>query len=218
MHRLWRFVASAPLTYCWLLVLLVTTLAAHAMPPARLRAVLESDSTNLHHLARDPERVLVTSLFWIDGAYWWPYVIVFTLFVAPAERWLGALRWLAVGLIAHVVATYVSEVYLYWTIAQAQVSPRLIDARDIGVSYFVVGIVGALTYHIARPWRWAYLGAMLSLAAAALLAHPDFTPLGHLLSLLIGLACYPLVRARTHRPPVDPGRWLRRHRPPAPAA
>jgi hypothetical protein len=218
MHRLWRSVASAPLSYGWLLVLLVTTLVGHAMPPERLRAVLDSESTNLHHLATDPERVLAASLFWIDGTYWWPYVVVFTLFVAPAERWLGPLRWLAVGLVAHVVSTYLSEAYLYWTIAQAQVSPRLIDARDIGVSYFVVGIVGALTYHVARPWRWLYLAGMVALAGAALLTQPGFTPLGHLLSLLVGLACYPLVRARTARPPWNPGRWLRRGRPATPAA
>ena len=43
---------------------------------------------------RDPIRVLIQSLLWIDGKYWWPYLIVFTLFLAPAERWLGQLRWL----------------------------------------------------------------------------------------------------------------------------
>ena len=92
--------------------------------------------------------MLVQSLLWIDGKYWWPYLIVFTLFLAPAERWLGQLRWLVVGLVCHVGATYLSEGYLYWRIQEAVSSPRLIDARDIGVSYFVVGIVGVLTYHV----------------------------------------------------------------------
>jgi hypothetical protein len=200
LRRVGRFVAGAPLTYAWLSALLVTTLLAHAMPEARLRAILNSDSTNLHHLARDPERFLVTSLFWIDGRYWWPYLILFSLILAPAERWLGRLRWLAVGLIAHVLATYLSEAYLYWTIAEAEASPRLIDARDIGVSYFLVGVAGALAYRIRRPWRWVYLGACLAMATAALIAHPDFTQLGHLCALLIGLACYPLVRSRLPRP------------------
>ena len=196
MHRVWRFVAGAPLTYLWLTVLLTTTLVGHSMPASRLRAVLESDSTNLHHLARDPERVLVASLLWIDGWSLWPYLLLFTLFLAPAEHWLGWLRWLAVGLIAHVVATYLSEAYLYWTIARAQESPRLIDARDIGVSYFLVGIAGVLTYRIPRPWRWVYLATIVALAVAAWLARPDFTQLGHLCALVIGLACYPLARSR----------------------
>ena len=33
--------------------------------------------------------MLFQSLLWIDGKYWWPYLLVFTLFLAPAERWLG---------------------------------------------------------------------------------------------------------------------------------
>jgi hypothetical protein len=31
----------------------------------------------------------------------------------------------------------------------------------IGVSYFLVGVMAVLTYHIARPWRWAYLAILL---------------------------------------------------------
>ena len=57
-------------------------------------------------------------------------------------------------------ATYLSEGYLYWRI-RSRSSPRLIDARDIGVSNFVVGIVGVLTYHIPPRWRWLYLVAAL---------------------------------------------------------
>lgn len=187
---------SAPLTYSWLAVLLVTTLLQHALPVRRLHALLQKESTNLHHLTTDPIRVLIESLLWIDGRYWWPYLLVFTLFLAPAERWLGHLRWLAVGLICHVCATYLSEGYLYWTIQEAEASPRLIDARDIGVSYFVVGIVGVLTYRIPSPWRWVYLAAAVLVFATSLAIKRDFTQLGHFSALLLGLACYPLTRRR----------------------
>jgi tRNA(Arg) A34 adenosine deaminase TadA len=190
------YVRSAPLTYAWLVVLLATTLVQHSLTQAVLRTLLQSTSTNLHHLASDPIRVLFNSLLWIDGRYWWPYVVLFTLFVAPAERWLGHLRWLAVGLICHVGATYLSEGYLYWSIQEAQASPRLIDARDVGVSYFVVGIVGVLVYRVPRRWRWAYLLAVAVIAVVALVIRPNFTSLGHLCALLLGLACYPLTRRR----------------------
>jgi hypothetical protein len=144
-------VKSAPLTYSWLALLLVTTIIQHSIPVRRLYALLQKESTNLHHLASDPVRVLIQSLLWIDGQYWTPYLVVFTLFLAPAERWLGHLRWLLAGLVSHVGATYLSEAYLYWRIQEAVSSPRLIDARDIGVSYFVVGIVGcAHLPHSAR--------------------------------------------------------------------
>jgi hypothetical protein len=196
----WRqivaWVRSAPLTYSWLVVLLVTTLLQHALPLRRLHALLQKESTNLHHLTTDPIRVLLESLLWIDGRYWWPYLVVFTVFLAPAERWLGHLRWLAVGLICHICATYLSEGYLYWTIQEAEASPRLIDARDIGVSYFVVGIVGVLVYRIASPWRWVYLVAALLVFATSLAVKRDFTQLGHFSALLLGLACFPLTRRK----------------------
>jgi len=118
------------------------------------------------------------------------------LFLAPAERWLGHLRWLLVGLVCHVGATYLSEGYLYSRIQEAVSSPRLIDARDIGVSYFVVGIVGVLTYHIPRRWRWFYLVGALVVFGVSLAVKRDFTQLGHFSALLIGLGCYPLTRSR----------------------
>jgi len=194
--QVWAWVRSAPLTYAWLVVLLVTTLLQHALPLRRLHSLLQKESTNLHHLTTDPIRVLLESLLWIDGRYWWPYLVVFTVFLAPAERWLGHLRWLAVGLICHVCATYLSEGYLYWTIQEAEASPRLIDARDIGVSYFVVGIVGVLVYRIAPPWRWVYLTVAILVFATSLAVKRDFTQLGHFSALLLGLACYPLTRRR----------------------
>jgi hypothetical protein len=195
-ERVWRYVKSAPLTYSWLALLLVTTMIQHSIPVRRLHALLQKESTNLHHLASDPVRVLIQSLLWIDGQYWTPYLVVFTLFLAPAERWLGHLRWLLVGLVSHVGATYLSEGYLYWRIQEAVSSPRLIDARDIGVSYFVVGIVGVLAYHIPPPRRWVYVVGALLVFAVSLAVKQDFTQLGHFSALLIGLACYPLTRSR----------------------
>ena len=204
-----RYLASAPLTFSWLTVLLATTIYQRSVSRAERRALLLHGSTNLHHLAADPIRVLFDSLLWIDGSRWWPYLVVFVVFLAPAERWLGSLRWLFVGLVAHICATYISEGVVYWTIAEATASPRLIHARDIGVSYFVVGIVGVLTCHIARPWRWGYLAIAVLVFAVPLIVAPNFTPLGHFCSLLIGLSCYPLARRRD-RPQWDPGEVFRR--------
>lgn len=199
-QTVWRYVKTAPLTYTWLVVLLVTTIIQHSIPARHVHALLQRESTNLHHLASDPVRVLIQSLLWIDGKYWWPYLIVFTLFLAPAERWLGQLRWLAVGLGCHLGATYLSEGYLYWRIQEAVASPRLIDARDIGVSYFVVGIVGVLTFRIPRPWRWLYLVGAFAVFGAVLAVKRDFTNVGHFTALLIGLACYSLTRSARREP------------------
>jgi hypothetical protein len=206
-----RFVGGAPVTFTWLTLLFMTTVVQHTLPRAHLRELLLRDSTNLHHLASSPIRVLIESLLWLDGRAWLPYLAMFCVFLAPAERWLGSLRFVIAGLTAHIAATYLSEGYLYWQIQNALVSPRLLNARDIGVSYFLVGIVGLLTYHVARPWRWAYLALTVAWFAIPLAVNRTFTPVGHLASLLIGLALYPLTRSRA-APPVNPAHLFRRLR------
>ncbi|WP_245905780.1 rhomboid-like protein [Mycolicibacterium palauense] len=207
--RAGRFVTGAPLTFGWLGLLLVTTLIQHTLTGRQRSEVLWRQSTNLHHLAGDPLRVLLDSLLWIDGYYWWPYALLFCVFLAPAEHWLGAWRWLTVGLSAHVIATYVGEGFLYWRIQQASASPELFNARDIGVSYFLAGIAGVLTYGIVAPWRWVYLGLASTAVVVPLLTDPGFTPVGHCCALLVGLAWYPLTRRRP-APGWDPVRRLTR--------
>jgi hypothetical protein len=165
-------------------------------------------STNLHELAAQPVRVLFASLLWLDGIWWWPYCLAFCVIVVPAERWLGSLRWLAVGLLAHILATYAGEGVLYWAIEHAQVSPALIDAKDVGVSYFVAGIIGVLTYRFVRPWRWIYLAGVIATFGILLALNPDFTAIGHAFGVLVGLACYPLTTGRSARP-WNPVRRLR---------
>jgi hypothetical protein len=204
----WHFVVSAPLTYSWLAALLVTTLARRfLLTKHESHTVVVDGSTNIRHLLQDPLEVLIDSLLWIDGRHWTPYLVLFTLFLAPAEQWLGHLRWITVGLTAHVGATYVSEGLLALAIDYHQAPHKLVNAADIGVSYFLVGVMAALTYRIARPWRWGYLGILLLIFGFPLmridLDDPNFTAIGHFSSLLIGLCFYPMARERG-RPPLRP--------------
>jgi hypothetical protein len=200
-----RFVSSAPLTYIWLVVLLITTIIQHHLTRRELHTVLIHGSTNIRHLATDPLEVLFSSLLWIDGRYWTPYLVLFTLFLAPAERWLGEMRWLTVGLTAHVGATYFSEGSLYLAIQQHLEPERLVGARDIGVSYFLVGVIAVLAYRIATPWRWGYLAVLIGIFTVPLIVQLNFTAIGHFSAIFIGLCFYPMTQGRA-RPPVDPSK------------
>jgi hypothetical protein len=192
----WRFVRSAPLTYLWLIGLLITTIIQRTVSRRELRSLLVHQSTNIHALATDPLQVLLTSLFWIDGRYWTPYLLLFSLFLAPAERWLGEIRWLTVGLTTHVGATYISEGLLYLAIQLHLRPERLVYARDIGVSYFMVGVIAVLAYHVARPWRWGYLAVLITVFTVPLFIHLNFTTIGHFSAIFIGLLFYPMARGR----------------------
>ncbi|MEU6775606.1 rhomboid-like protein [Streptomyces sp. NPDC046759] len=192
----WAFIRSAPGTYVWLAVLFVTTVALHQMSPEFEQHFLRQRSTNIHELSRNPVRVLVASAMWIDSGRWLPYVVLYTVFHAPAERWLGTARWLAVCALAHVLATLISEGALLKAIRDGIAPHAAVNTLDIGVSYALAGMVGVLTYRIAVPWRYVYLIVVLSVFGLSLTQGRTFTGLGHFVSLLIGLACYPLSRGR----------------------
>ena len=203
----WRFVSGAPLTYLWLLALGITTIAQNVLTGRQLHVILLHRSTSIHSLATDPLGVLFSSLLWIDGKSLEPYLLLFTLFLAPAEQWLGQLRWLTVGLTSHIIATYLSEGMLYLAIENRDASERFVRAHDIGVSYFLVGVMGVLAYHIAKPWRWGYLAVLLLIFGFPVLTMDrielSFTGIGHFAALVTGLAFYPLARERK-RAPLNP--------------
>ncbi|MFE6666790.1 rhomboid-like protein [Streptomyces sp. NPDC057697] len=195
------WIRSAPGTYLWLSALFVTTVIVHQMSPGFEEDFLRQRSTNIHELSQDPVRVLIASAFWIDGGLWFPYAVLYTVFHAPAERWLGTLRWLAVVVLAHVLASLASEGVLAWAIRYGHMAPSAANTLDVGVSYALAGVVAVLTYRIPAPWQYVYLFAVLVFYGIPLVAGHTFTDVGHFTAVLIGLACYPLTRPRSQSGP-----------------
>lgn len=85
-HVLVRGVATAPITFAWLLVLFITTRIQRSAGRLGARRIRRTHSTNLHRLRNEPARVRATSLLWLDDHKWWPYVPLFVGIVGPAER------------------------------------------------------------------------------------------------------------------------------------
>jgi hypothetical protein len=199
---------GAPLTFGWLAVLFLTTRRQRSAGRRGSRRLQRTHSTNLRRLRSEPARVLVTSLFWLDDRRWWPYVPVFVGVLAPAERRLRWWRWLLVGLAAHVIGTYVGQSYLRRSIRRGNAPRRLVDARDVGVSYFLFGVAGTLSGYVERPWRLrAQVGAVAALAGNVAV-RPTFTELGHLTGFLVGLGAVPLAPHRDEFPYPGPfRRW-----------
>ncbi|WP_225833974.1 rhomboid-like protein [Streptomyces sp. NK08204] len=194
LNAVWAFVRSAPGTYVWLGILFVTTVALHHMSPEFEQDFLRQRSTNIHELSHNPVQVLVASAMWIDSGHWFPYAFLYTVFHAQAERWLGTARWLAVCTLAHVLASLISEGILLKAIRDGIAPYSAVNTMDIGVSYALNGVIGVLAYRLAPPWRYAYVLVVLVVFGLPLTGGPTFTDFGHFVSLLIGLACCPLVR------------------------
>ncbi|MER5433193.1 rhomboid-like protein [Streptomyces sp. NPDC002588] len=193
---MWAYVRSAPGTYVWLAILFFTTVALHHMSPEFEQEFLRQRSTNLHELSRHPVRVLISSAMWIDGGYWAPYAVLYSVFHAQVERWLGTLRWLVVCGAAHVLATLISEGALLKAIRDGMAPESAVNTLDVGVSYALAGAVAVLVYRIRSPWRYGYLAVVLAVYTVPLAAGPTFTDFGHFVAVLIGFACFPLARGR----------------------
>ena len=194
--RVLRGIVSAPLTYAWLLALFVTTRIQRSAGRRGALELQREHSTNLDRLRTEPLRVLLTSLFWLDGRQWWPYVPAFIAVVAPAEKRLRWWRWLLVGIAAHVIGTYLGQGYLKRHIDKGSAPKRLVKTRDVGVSYFVFGVAGALTGYLRRPWKIRSQAAGVGALAAVTAIQPDHTQVGHLTAFVVGLAAIPFAPDR----------------------
>ncbi|MFC1429855.1 rhomboid-like protein [Streptacidiphilus sp. N1-3] len=189
-----RYVRAAPGSCLWLVILGLNTFAMVRMSPRMRRYFLFTHSTNLDQLRHHPIKVLITSAFWTETPSFFFWFLVFNLFLVPLERWLGTRRWLLVVVAAHVGATLVSEGVVNVLINTGALPERDAYALDIGVSYAVAGAVGMLTWFLARPLRWYYLGAATCFFVLLLISSWDFTNLGHITAFLIGVGCYPVGR------------------------
>lgn len=186
---------SSPGTHIWLAVIALTSLVIALSPDGLEHYLLHRNSSNLHELSRHPMRALLGSAFWIENPASLPfYAVLFEVFHAPVERWLGTLKWLIVVGTAHVAATLVSQKVVLEAIKDHDVPRSMAHVVDIGVSYGLAASIGILTYRLPRPWRWFYLAGAVAFFAVALITDRTYTDLGHAVSLVIGLAFWPLTR------------------------
>jgi hypothetical protein len=194
-------VRSSPGTHLWLAVIAITSLVIALSPEGFDTYLLHRNSSNLHQLAHHPLRALLGSAFWIeDPADLLLYALLFELFHAPVERWLGTPRWLFTVATAHIAATLITQQAVLLAIRDHDVPRSMAHVVDIGVSYGLAASAGILTYRLARPWRWIYLAGAVAFFLVPLAADRTYTDLGHAISLAIGLACYPLTRSPREKP------------------
>ncbi|GAA3051628.1 hypothetical protein GCM10020229_73890 [Kitasatospora albolonga] len=209
-QAVWRYVRAAPGTFTWLLLLACTSFVVARIDPANLDWFLGKRSTNIDQLRSHPVHALLASAIWTESASFPFYFVIFNVFHVPAERWLGTLRWLAVALTAHVLATFISEGIVAWGVDAGRLPENMATTVDVGVSYALAGVEGVLTYRFAGRWRWVYGTGLLFFYLLPLITSHTFTDLGHFCSVLIGLSFYRFARGRPVWDPVEALRALRR--------
>ncbi|MFE2128977.1 rhomboid-like protein [Streptomyces amritsarensis] len=189
------WIRSSPGTHIWLLIIAVTSIIVAIAPDQLDRVLLHRNSSNIHQLVQHPVRALISSAFWIaNPASLALYVVLFEVFHAPVERWLGTLRWLVIVATAHVVATLISQKVLLTAIEDHRAPRSMTHVVDIGVSYGLAASIGVLTYRLPNPWRWIYLAGVIAFFGIPVVTGGTFTDLGHAIALAVGLLSWPLTR------------------------
>jgi hypothetical protein len=192
------YVRSAPATYGYLAILLVTgCIVARLSDPLADRLLL-AQSTNLHHLAHDPLRVLLSSAFWAPATYdLLTSAILFSLVLAAVERRIGSRQTVAVFAIGHLGATLITAAGLWVALYLGGVERSVVNVRDVGTSYGFFAVAAIMTYLLARALRVPYALALVAYLGTTALLFGGFGDYGHLVAAALGFASYPVVRQAT---------------------
>jgi len=196
-----RFVRSAPFTYVFVFVLLITTWVFNTSSPSVARTLLVERSTNLHQLSQDPIKVLVTSAFWLSNSMelvvW---LVLFTLVLAPVERWLGSARTAFVFALGHAGATLLTAAGLWLAIRYEAVGTYVEHSIDVGVSYGFFAVAAVLAYGLSGRRRALFLAVIVGYLGIMAGVSRTFTDFGHVAAFSIGLLVAPLMIAGRDRP------------------
>jgi hypothetical protein len=177
---------SVRVTAAYAVVLAVIGGTLLALGPNMQSAVVSHMSTNLYNLANGHLATLVASAFVTEGDD-----IYFLLPGLVCLLALGELVWRGRGLflafaVGHVGATLLVAVGLAVAIGTGWLPISVAHASDVGISYGALAVLGALTTVIPPRWRPAWISWWLGTALVAA-SGADFTAVGHLLALMLGM-------------------------------
>ncbi|MCV7088535.1 rhomboid-like protein [Mycobacterium interjectum] len=193
--------ASVRITAAYAVLLVAISVMLNALGPRARDVVVSRMSTNLHNLAHGRLTTLVGSAFVDDGGevyLWLPWLVCLLA--------LGELLWRGRGLViafavGHIGATLLVAAGLVVAVKAGWLPFSIARASDVGVSYGAVCVLGALTASIPSRWQPAWIGWWLGIAVTVAIG-ADFTAVGHVLALLLGIGLsYRLPSAAAWTPP-----------------
>jgi hypothetical protein len=193
--------SATPVTVTFVALLGLTTLwVSHSNDPD---AILESASTNIKNLTHIPLRSFVASAVILSGGGYLFAAGQLLLSAGPLERARGSFAMLKVFASGHVIATLLTEGGVAAGVAFGLLPHRDLRQIDVGISYGAFACLAASLVLLPRLWRMTGLAAVAVVVILPLVQNPGMTPIGHILSVAIGLAWWPRLateRVRTSRP------------------
>lgn len=184
---LWRRLPRIPVTVGYAALLVVVTLTLAALGTAVHDRVIGYASTNLHNLGEGRFGTLLASALIADDGRFFLWLPGLVCLLAVAELAWHSRRLLVVFLVGHIGTTLVVAAGLVAAVELGWLPRSISRAADVGVSYGVLTVVGALTAVVPARLRAVWLAWWLAGAVAVLAVSDDFTEAGHVVALALGL-------------------------------
>lgn len=175
-------------TAAYAVTLTVVSTTLLALGPEVQGRVIRHASTNLHNLSHGRLGTLICSAFVIDAGPVYLWLPGLLCLLGLGELLWRSSRLMVAFAVGHVGATLLVAIGLTAAVELAWLPPTVTRASDVGMSYGAVAVLGALTAAISRRWRPPWIGWWLAVSAAVVVGDQDFTDVGHLVALALGMA------------------------------
>jgi hypothetical protein len=185
--RLLARLARVRVTVAYAVIVTFVTVVLYVLGPQVQDRVIRHVSTNLHNLGHGHIGTLLGSAFVIDAGpiYVWLPGLVCLLAVAELTYRSGLL--LATFAAGHIGATLLVAAGLTAAVELGWLPLSISRATDVGMSYGAAAVLGSLTAAIPRRWRPAWIGWFLAVGVAVVAVGRDFTDVGHVVALALGI-------------------------------
>lgn len=179
------FALRVTVVYCAALAVVTATLMV--LGPQAHDSLVARMSTNLDNLGHGRLDTLFGSAFVTDGDLTFGWLPGLVCLLAAAELFWRSRRLILAFAVGHIGATLIVAIGLAVALHMRWLPIDTATASDVGVSYGAAAILGALTAAIPSEWRAAWAGFWLASVAFVAAVNQDFTSVGHVLALLLGI-------------------------------
>jgi hypothetical protein len=187
----------ATLGYAASLLLVATTLLL--LGPQTEDRVVGYLSTNLHNLAAGHLETLLGSAFITQNSEVYLLLPGLVCLMALAELVWCSSRLVQAFVVGHIGATLIVAAGLAAAIRFGWLPTSIAEASDVGLSYGAMAVVGVLTAALPRSLRAPWIAWWLTVASViVVISGADFTAIGHMVALVLGMALAIPFRTATH--------------------
>lgn len=201
--RIFTGLARFRVTAAYTAVLVTVAGTLSTLGPQVQKNVIAYTSTNLYNLQRGHLGTLAGSAFVTDGGQIYIWLPGLVCLLALAEWFWRGRRLVVAFTLGHVGATLIVAVWLAVATYVGWLPKSVTLASDVGVSYGAAGVLGALTAEVPPRLRPGWMGWWLVVGMLIAASGRDFTAIGHVLALTLGVLLAMRFRADTRWTPTQ---------------